>query len=224
MAGLAGALVVNIGTLSAAWIEAMLRAGRTVLARGTPLVLDPVGVGATSFRTVTARRLLQETPPSIVRGNASEIRTVAKGSGSTKGVDADFADAVREDNLDEGVAFVKALAKLTDTVIAMTGAIDLVGNAETVYIIRNGHPLMSKITGTGCMLTAVTAAFCGANPDDILEAAAAAVTAMGLCGERAAARLSAINGGTSTLRTFLIDEMSLLDEDTLSGGAKVEIR
>lgn len=218
------ALCINIGTLNSRTIESMLAAGERANELRHPVVLDPVGAGASSLRTETTFRLMEKVRFSVIRGNASEIKTIAKGSGSTKGVDANLADAVSEDNLGEAVAFIKAMAEKTGAVIAMTGAIDLVGDDSRVYVIRNGHPMMSKVSGTGCMLSGLIAAYCGANPDDILEAASAAVCAMGLCGERAAARLKGANGGTASLRSFIIDEMSLLDETVLNGGAKVEIR
>ena len=146
------------------------------------MVLDPVGAGASQLRTDTANRLLREVKFTVIRGNISEIKTLASGAGTTKGVDADVADKVTEENLDSAVAFAKAFAARTGAVVAITGAIDIVADGAKAYCIRNGHPMMSAITGTGCQLSALTAAFLTANPSQPLEAAAAAVCAMGLGG------------------------------------------
>lgn len=217
-------LVLNIGTLNERTIASMLKAGKKANELSHPVVLDPVGAGASALRTNTVFKLLDKVKFSVIRGNISEIKTVYQGSGTTKGVDADINDAVNETNIEEAVAFAKKLSQKTGAVIAITGAIDLVADSQKAYIIRNGNALMSKITGTGCMLTTVIAAYCGANPENLLDATAAAVCAMGLCGELAYQRLQAINGGTSTYRGFIIDEMSKMNAKTLNGGMKVESR
>jgi hydroxyethylthiazole kinase len=217
-------LVINIGTLNERTIESMIKAGKKANAIPNPVVLDPVGAGASALRTSTTFKLLEEVDFSVIRGNISEIKTVSQGSGTTKGVDADVSDAVTEKNLDEIIVFAKNLSKRTSAVIAITGAIDIVADSSKAYIIRNGHPLMSKITGTGCMLTAVIAGFCGANPDNLLDASAAAVCAMGLCGEMAYDKLMKTDGGTSTYRTYIIDYMSRLNSEVLEGGMKIESR
>ena len=144
-----GGLNINIGTLHKTSIEGMFRAGRKANELGHPVLLDPVGAGASALRTNTALGLMKELNLSVIRGNISEIKTLALGSGTTKGVDADVADAVTEGNLDEAVAFVKKFAEETGTVIAVTGATDLVSDGKTCYVIRNGRPEMGKITGTG---------------------------------------------------------------------------
>ena len=161
----------------------MLKAGKRSNQMGHPVLLDPVGAGASDLRTSTAVLLTEEIRFDVIRGNTSEIKTLAKGSGTTKGVDADVADAVTEENLEEGVAFAKAFARKAETIAAITGAIDLVSDGEACYVIRNGRPEMGKITGTGCQLSGMLTAFLVANPDQKLEAAAAAVCAMGLAGE-----------------------------------------
>ena len=218
------ALVLNIGTLNSRTVESMRRAGLRANALGHPVVFDPVGAGASALRTGTAQSLLRDVRFCVIRGNSSEIRTLARGVGTTRGVDADAADTATEQTLDDAVSFIKTFSRQTGTVIAMTGVIDLVGDAETCYIIRNGCPEMGKITGTGCMLTAVTAAWCAANPSHPLDAAAAAVAAMGLCGELARTRAQAAGGGTGTLRMALIDAMSRLDAETLNRGMRIESR
>lgn len=218
------ALVINIGTLNERTIATMLKTGKRANELSHPVVLDPVGAGASKLRTDTTFRLLEEVKFSVIRGNISEIKTVSKGSGTTKGVDADVRDAVTEENLDETISFAKGLSAGTGAVIAITGAIDIVADSNRAYVIRNGHPMMSRITGTGCMLTAVIAAYCAANPGSHLDAAAAAVCAMGLCGELAYDKMVKNDGGTSSFRTYLIDAMSRLDAETLKGGMKIESR
>ena len=220
---LCGGLNINIGTLNSRTIESMLIAGRKANELGHPVVLDPVGAGASKLRTETALRLLDEIRFAVIRGNISEIRTLARGSGTTQGVDADVSDKVTEENLDEAVSFVKGFAKRTRSVIAVTGAIDIVADAERAFIIRNGHPMMSSVTGTGCQLSAMTAAFVTANPDKPLEAAAAAVCAMGLAGETAFARLTP-KDGNSTYRNYIIDAIFNMTPAELERGARYAVR
>jgi hydroxyethylthiazole kinase len=217
-------LVLNIGTLNERTIQSMIAAGKRANELGHPVILDPVGAGASQLRNNTALTLLKEVKFSVIRGNSSEIKFLAAGSSSTSGVDASAADAVTADNLDQAVAFAKAFSKATDAVIVITGATDVVADGETAYVIRNGHPMMSRVTGTGCMLTAVIGSYVGANYDGILEATACAVSAMGLCGELAYKRLCELDGGTNTYRMLLIDFMSKMNVQMLEEGAKVERR
>lgn len=221
---IANALVINIGNLNQRTVQAMLRAAGKANELNKPVVLDPVGAGASRYRTDTVNQMLKERKFTVIRGNSSEIKTVAQGSGSTRGVDAAEGDATTEENLAERVAFAKALSKKTGAIIAISGAIDLVADENKAYVIRNGHPMMSKVTGTGCMLTALIGAFCGANPGQPLEAAAAAVCVMGLSGELAYQKTVAQDGGTSSYRMHLIDYVSKMDSDLLNGGIKLEIR
>lgn len=218
-----GGLNINIGTLNSRTIASMLLAGKKANALGHPVVFDPVGAGASTLRTETALRLLEEVRFTVIRGNISEIKTLASGSGTTKGVDADVADRVTEENLDGAVAFAKAFAEKTGAVVAITGAIDIVADGTTAYCIRNGHPMMSSITGTGCQLSAMTAAFVTANPDRPLEAAAAAVCAMGLAGQIAQQRLGPMDGN-STYRNYIIDAIYHLTPVQLQEGAEYEVR
>ncbi len=217
------ALNINIGTLNNRTISAMIKAGKKANALGRITVLDPVGAGASALRTDTARQLLEKVRFTVIRGNVSELKAVYGQASATKGVDADVADRVTEENLEEMTVFVQELSRKTGAVIAMTGAIDIVADGAKAYIIRNGNALMSKITGTGCMLSGIVAAYCAANPDAPLDAAAAAVAAMGLCGEIAYDRLGE-KDGTSTYRTYIIDAMSNLDDETLKEGMKIESR
>lgn len=218
-----GGLNINIGTLNSRTITSMLLAGKKANQLGHPVVLDPVGAGASRLRTDTAFRLLRDVKFTVIRGNISEIKTLASGAGTTKGVDADVADKVTEENLDSAVAFAKKFAAQTGAVIAITGAIDIVADAEKAYCIRNGNAMMSSITGTGCQLSALTAAFVTANPGHPLEAAAAAVCAMGLAGETAHKRLTPLDGN-STYRNYIIDAIYNMTPDQLEEGANYEVR
>lgn len=218
-----GGLNINIGTLNSRTIESMLKAGKRANQLGHPVVLDPVGAGASALRTETAFRLVREVKFTVIRGNVSEIKTLASGTGTTKGVDADVADRVTEETLDHAVHFAKQFAAQTGTVAAITGAIDIVTDGKTAYCIRNGHPMMSSITGTGCQLSALTAAFVTANPEHPLEAAAAAVCAMGLAGEIAHKRLTPLDGN-ATYRNYIIDAIYNMTPEQLEEGARYEVR
>ena len=196
-----GGLNINIGTLNQRSIAGMFRAGAKANALGHVVLLDPVGAGASALRTNTAVELMEKVKFTVIRGNISEIKTLALGSGTTKGVDADVADAVTDANLDNAVAFVKDFAAKSGAIVAVTGAIDLVSDGKT------------------CMMTA----FVVANPDNRLEAAAAAVCAMGLAGEIGWSRMQD-GDGNSTYRNRIIDAIYNMDGATLDGGAKYELR
>lgn len=216
-------LNINIGTLHKSSIEGMLRAGKKANDLHHPILLDPVGAGASKFRTETALGLMQELNLAVIRGNISEIKTLALGNGTTKGVDADVSDAVTEENLEQAIEFVKAFSKKTGTIIAVTGRIDLVTDGNRCYVIRNGRPEMGKITGTGCQLSGMMTAFITANPDAMLEAAAAAVCAMGLAGEIGWSRMQT-GDGNATYRNRIIDAIYNMTGDILEKGANYEIR
>lgn len=218
-----GGLNINIGTLSKNTIPSMFLAGKKANALGHIVLLDPVGAGASRLRTGTANRLMQEVRFDAVRGNISEIKTLCTGSGSTKGVDADAVDAVTEANLDNGVQLVKTFAAQTGCIIAVTGAIDLVSDGARCWCIRNGRAEMSRITGTGCQLSALMTAFLVANPDRKLDAAAAAVCMMGLAGEIGWANMQP-GDGNSTYRNRIIDAIFNMTGDALEEGAKYELR
>lgn len=218
-----GGLNINIGTLNQTTIPSMFLAGKKANELGHKVLLDPVGAGASRLRTDTAIKLMEEIKFDVIRGNISEIKTLASGSGSTKGVDADVADAVTEQTLDGAVAFVKELAKQTGSVIAVTGAIDLVASREQCYVIRNGRPEMGEITGTGCQLSALITAFIVANPNHVLEAAAAAVCLMGLAGETGWNHMLP-GEGNSTYRNRIIDAIYQMDGAKLDQGARYEVR
>lgn len=221
--GICGGLNINIGTLNKNTIPSMLAAGKKANELGHAVLLDPVGAGASRLRTETAMKLLNEIKFDVIRGNISEIKTLAFGSGSTKGVDADVADAVTEDTLDQAVDFVKKFAGKLGCIIAVTGAIDLVADVDTCYVIRNGRPEMGKITGTGCQLSGLMTAYLTANPDNKLEAAATAVILMGVAGEVGFTNMESTDGN-STYRNRIIDAIYNMDADKLCSMAKYEIR
>lgn len=222
ISSLCGGTNINIGTLNQRTIPAMLKAGKQANALGHPVVLDPVGAGASRLRTDTAYKLLEEIRFSVIRGNISEIKTLANGRGTTKGVDADVADTVTEESLPEAVAFAKAFARHTGAVIVISGAIDIIADSGRAYCVYNGHPMMSSITGTGCQLSALVAAYVTANPGRQLDAAAAAVCAMGVCGEIAHDRLSPLDGNSS-YRNYIIDAIYNLDGGTLERRARYKL-
>lgn len=195
-----GGLVLNLGTPSPEKAEAMLRSGRTANKMGIPVVFDPVGVGCSQLRIRTAQALLQSVKLTVIRGNAGEIRALADGSRIRTGVDTE--NVLPEDASE----LARALARITGAVIVLSGETDIVTDGETVCRISNGHPMMRHVTGCGCMLSALTGAYAAASPDSPLQAALAAVCAMGLCGELAHKRLTALDGNAS-YRNYLIDAM-----------------
>lgn len=213
-------LVLNMGNVNE--VTSMILAGEKSNEFKHPVVLDPVGIGASKLRNETFMKLSKNIQFSVIRGNISEIKVIANGKGITKGVDADETDKVTEDNLKETVAMAKRLSRTLKSVIAISGSIDIVADKEKAYVIRNGHPIMTKITGTGCMSTALIGAFCGGNPDNILEATAAAVTAMGVSGDIAFKKMKKFEGGTMMFRMFLIDSISNMTSEILNGGMNIE--
>ena len=209
MVTLAGALVLNIGTLSAHWIEAMFAAGQEARTRGIPIVLDPVGAGATRLRTETALRLLAEVEPAIVRGNASEVLSLAQGRGTTKGVDSSHGS---EEARDTAIA----IAQQSGAVLAVTGAVDFITDGERRVRVANGHPAMTRVTGTGCTASALVGAFAAVLPDPLV-AATAALTVYGVAGELAAAG----DPGPGTYRVRLIDALDAITADDVKRCARI---
>ncbi len=210
MASVAGALVLNIGTLSQHWIEAMLLAAKAANAAGVPVVLDPVGAGATRFRTETAKRILDEAEIAIVRGNAAELATLAGREAEIRGVESIGAS-------DSGAELATAAAVTLGCVAAVTGPVDHVSDGEQVIAVRNGHVLLGTVSGTGCMATAITGCFVAVAPDRPLEAAAEALVAFGVAGEDAAQEAK----GPGTFHAGLYDALYNLDPDTIDSRAKV---
>lgn len=212
MVGLASALVLNIGTLNSRTVESMLAAGKQAKILGIPVILDPVGVGATNLRTRTAHDLIQEVQPEVIRGNMSEIKLLAGREVAIKGVDS-AADE------QDGVAIAKQLASAWNCVIAITGKTDIVSDGQNVCLLDNGHPILADVTGTGCMTTSLIGAYCGANRD-CFTAAIAGIVSMGLAGEMAYASLRA-DEGIGTFRARLFDKIYRLSPEALAQGGKI---
>ena len=211
MASVAGALVLNIGTLSEHWIEAMLIAGRAANGAGAPVVLDPVGVGATRYRTQTAERLLAELDIAVVRGNAAEIATLSGRAAEIRGVESIGAD-------DPGAELARAAASKLGCVVAVTGPVDNVSDGRAAYAVTNGDALLGTVSGTGCMSTAVTGSFLAVRRDAALEGATEALVAFGVAGEDAAQDAR----GPGTFHAGLYDALYNLDPATLDSRAKIE--
>lgn len=209
MAGLAGALVLNIGTLTSEWVESMLIAGRRSNEREIPIVLDPVGAGATKLRTESSLRLLSELQIAVLRGNAGEIGAVAGTGGEVRGV-----ESIR--GLDNPVATAMTLARQYKTVVAITGVRDILSDGERVLGVDNGHSLLSTNTGTGCMSTAIIGAFCAVE-QDFLIAAAAALACYGLSAEMAAKEAK----GPASFKVALLDSLYNMTPARLTEGAKI---
>ncbi len=209
MVRLAQVLLLNIGTLTPQQIEAMLRAGKRANELNIPIVLDPVGAGATSLRTQSALRLLRELRISVLRGNASEIGTLVGVTAETRGVDFIYLAEDRE------VVAVRAAREFA-CVAVVTGARDIITDGKRLARVDNGHPLLATITGSGCMATTLVAACTAVEPDAWLAATAGLVT-MGLAGEIAATKA----GGPGTFRSHLLDAVAALNEETLAQGQKV---
>jgi hydroxyethylthiazole kinase len=209
MVALAGALVLNIGTLSPHWVDAMLAAGRAANERGVPVVLDPVGAGATSYRTKTARRILEEVEVAVVRGNAGEISTLVGVAAEVRGVESVGLGR-------EPVELARAAARQLGVVASVTGAIDHVSDGDRVVAIANGHPLLAAITGTGCMSSAITGCFL-AVAGSPLEAAVEALAAFGVAGEDAAREAK----GPGSFHVALYDALAALDPETLDARARL---
>lgn len=208
-------LVLNLGTPSPRKVQALLLAGKTAKKRGLPIVFDPVGAGCSNFRRQAAQDILAQVQPAVIRGNASEVRTLLRGTIACCGVDA---DEVAEDHL----TLAKELARMMGAVVVISGDVDIVTDGTVSYRVRNGHPMMGSVTGTGCQLSVLIGAFAAANPDRPLLAALAGVCAYGLCGELAYRRLSPLDGNAS-YRNYLIDGLYRLTGDMLEEGAKYEI-
>ena len=215
------ALVLNLGAVGDR--EAMFIAGREANKLGVPVIFDPVAAGFTGLRRETARRLLEEIQFAVIRGNASEIRSLTEDREGGSGVDVARADAVTESGLPRAAELASALSRRTGAVVTLSGAVDVIARGERVLFLRNGSPTMARITGSGCMLSALTGAFCGACPDRPFEAAAAAAASMALAGERAEALRLQKGTGNATFRIDLIDSLFNLTGAQLTQGVNYEI-
>jgi hydroxyethylthiazole kinase len=211
MARLASSLVLNIGTLSGHWVESMLLAAGTATAREIPIVLDPVGAGATQYRTATSLKLLELFDVTILRGNAGEIATLAGERAEVRGVES-MGSAL------EAAELARTAARRLSTIASVTGPVDYVSDGDRVLAVSNGHELLATVTGTGCMSSALTGCFVAAKPDEPLEAAAEALAAFGVAAEDAAAGA----GGPGTFHARLYDALYALDPGALDERTRIE--
>ncbi|MDX6472596.1 MAG: hydroxyethylthiazole kinase [Gaiellaceae bacterium] len=211
MVQLASALVLNIGTLSEHWVEAMLLAGAAANGRGIPVVLDPVGAGATAYRTATAQRILERVDVTVLRGNAGEVATLVGAAAEVRGVESISTGM-------EPAELAREAARRLGLVASVTGPIDHVSDGERVLAVANGHELLGTVTGTGCMSSAMTGCFLAGKPAAPLEAAAEALAAFGVAAEDAAAGAD----GPGTFHARLYDALYALDPETLDD--RVQIR
>lgn len=203
MTAIAGALVINIGTLDTEWIEGMFAAGRAANRRGVPIVLDPVGAGATSQRTATALRLIEECKPTVIRGNGSEIMALVNADVKSKGVDSSASSH-------DALSAAKTLAHNTGAVVVISGATDYITDGTTTYTVEGGDPIMTSVTGMGCTSTALVGAFLAVE-SDAMVAATSAMAIMSLAGERAAS----YSKGSGSMQVNFLDELYNLTPDTL---------
>ncbi|NMD43686.1 MAG: hydroxyethylthiazole kinase [Firmicutes bacterium] len=210
MVQLAGALVLNIGTLSPAWVQGMHRAALRARELGVPVVLDPVGAGATPYRTRTLHELLDRTGPEIIRGNASEIRALVETGATTKGVDSTAAP-------EEALQAAQALAQIERCTVCVSGSVDYIVAGEEIFRVHNGDPLMTRVTGLGCTASAFCGAFAAVNPR-YPEAVTHAMAVMGIAGEMAAERAE----GPGSLQLHFLDTLYNLTREEIGARLQVE--
>jgi hydroxyethylthiazole kinase len=210
MVGLAGALVLNIGTLSPHWVDAMIMAGKAANVARIPVVLDPVGAGATRYRTDTAKRILADVGVTVLRGNQGEIATLVGVAAEVRGVESIGA-------VEHAAELSQDAARTLGVVASVTGAVDHVSDGNRVLAVANGHELMGTVTGTGCMSSAITGCFLAAKPSDPLEASAEALAAFGVAGEDAARDAK----GPGSFHVNLYDTLAALDPASLDRRAKI---
>jgi hydroxyethylthiazole kinase len=218
IASAASGLLINIGTITEDKLESILLAGKTANENSRPVILDPVGAGATAFRLGIVKEILQSIHIDVIKGNSAEIcALVNENERTAHGVDA--GESVR--SLSETTDVAAMLCRDTGAVVMVTGETDIITDGSKAIYVKNGHPFLSKITGSGCMLGALTAAYYGAQPS--LEAAASAAVCMGYAGELAYARMTEKHGGSGTFRVFLIDAVNQMTAEMLERGAKLDV-
>jgi hydroxyethylthiazole kinase len=204
MVKIASSLVINIGTLSKNWVDAMIKAGRTARERGIPVVFDPVGAGATSYRTKTSLQIIKQCKPDIIRGNASEIMALANEKMNTKGVESTASS-------ESAINAARLLTINPGTVVVISGPVDYIIDSQSLIEVRNGSPMMAKVTGMGCAATAIVGAFSAINKNPLL-ASAHAMAVMGITGELAAKK----SDGPGTMQLHFLDELYKLSDKEIS--------
>ncbi|HEY8891177.1 MAG TPA: hydroxyethylthiazole kinase [Clostridium sp.] len=218
MVSLSSSFVINIGTLNSRSVESMVEAGKRANELNIPVILDPVGAGATSYRTETCKRIISQVKLAVIRGNLSEIKTIYGLESKTKGVDS--IDSLSADEFKQEKKMARDLANKLNTVIAITGAVDIITDGKILYTVENGDKIMSKVTGTGCMCTSLIGSYLGAG-DNNLIAALAGVVSMGIAGEIAYDGLDKNYGGTGTLKVKIIDAIYNLSEIVIMKRSKI---
>ncbi len=211
MVSLAGALVLNIGTLTPKWVDAMIRAGKKANEKNIPVVLDPVGSGATKLRTNSTKRIIDEVKVDVIRGNASEVLSLSEERSRTKGVDSIHG-------VDEAAEAAGILARELKTTLAITGIVDLVTGGGKIFRVSNGHALMGYVTGTGCAATAIIGAFLAVESDPAI-ATSSALAYFGFAGEKAAIKANA----PGSFQIALLDELYGIEQNQLAEGAKISL-
>jgi hydroxyethylthiazole kinase len=220
MVSLASSLVINIGTLNSSSVVSMLEAGKRANELNIPVILDPVGAGATSYRTETAKRIISEVKLAVIRGNLSEIKTLYGVHSKTKGVDACESVFADGNELTDEKEMAKAFANKFNIVVAITGAVDIITDGKALYSVKNGHKIMTKVTGTGCMCTSLIGSYLGAG-DNKLLAALAGIVSMGIAGEIGYEGLDKNQGGTGTLKVKILDAIYNLSETEIMKRSKI---
>lgn len=228
---LSRALVLNIGTLKEEAVDSMLAAGKLAARLGHPVIFDPVGAGASAFRTETALRILKEVNCTVIRGNASEIRTLARslagrenGQVHSRGVDADEREKVTDENREQAFRMLRFLSRETGAAVLMTGEKDLIADGDRICLMENGHAMMAGITGTGCMMDGILASLMAVSSEgERFYAAAYAAAVHGICGELAYGRVAAADGGTGSFRMYFIDAFSRIEDGQVREGVRYEV-
>ncbi len=217
----AKALVINMGTMDL--MDSMFATAKAANLSNVPVILDPVGVGGTTLRRTTATQLLREIRFTAIRGNASEIRYLAGQQTLGSGVDVAIGDEITQDNLPQSIQMAAELSRQTGSIIAISGVLDIISDGTQTAVLRNGCATMSRITGSGCMLTTLIGAFCGALPTDPFSATVSAMATMGVCGELAEVKRLQNATGNATFRTDLIDSVFNLTPTQLEKGIHCEL-
>ncbi|MBU3180745.1 hydroxyethylthiazole kinase [Clostridium psychrophilum] len=220
MVSLASSLVLNIGILNTGSIEAMIAAGKKANELNIPVILDPVGVGATSYRNESCKKIMGEVKLAVIRGNLSEIKLIYGIDTVTRGVDASESFDVSSNEFAKAKEMARNFAEKFNTVVAITGEVDIITDGKNLYTVSNGHKMMSRVTGTGCMCTAVIGCYLGAGKNNLI-AALAGVVSMGISGETAYERLDKEIEGSGTFRVKMIDAMYNLCENEINKRSKI---
>ena len=218
---ISSALVINIGTLNERTIESMIASGKKANELNIPVVFDPVGAGASAFRNETTKRILDEVKINVLRGNMSEIKFIAGLDFETKGVDASESDM--QGGNEKGIRAAEDLARKFGCVVAITGATDIVSDGEKTVVLENGTKMLSKVTGTGCMTTALVGGFLGAceYSNEYFTAAVSGILSMSICGEIAEEKAGSI--GIGSFHVAIMDAISNLNEEEILSMAKVNL-